>query len=664
MTFLPRALSDFSRAVFNPSTPALQFALKNMLGGGLALYLAFILQMQQPQWALTTVFIVNQPLSGMVLSKGAYRLLGTFVGAVVSLGMIGLFGQASWLFLWCMALWLGFCTAGASLYRNNASYGFVLAGYTTAIIALPATAAPLNVFDQAQARFFEITLGILCASLVSTVLWPRRIEHQLAVQARGAWQSGMAAAASELLGVDQRKGLLDAMGRIVSVDAQRDHAAFEGPLGRLRAQALRVMSRDLLSLLRVARGVARQRLMLDQRAGEAIDPIIASVAQALADGGETALNQQAVVVDETLLVQGLEPQLHACLMRLTVVLRLATVAAQTLTAVEQGDEVTDAPGPLAWHRDIEQGVMSGLRSALAFLAVAALWVFTAWPAGLGAVSISGVVLSLFAGREAPAGAAMNFLKGIALSVPVAALVAYGLLPGWEGFPMLCLGLGVPLFMASLCLSQPSIAPVASSFCIFFVNNVAPSNVMNYDLEQFLNKALATMIGVGIAVVVFRLVTLGPGARHYRRLVEASLADLSQLARRPLAQAEGWFGGRMADRLMRLARYRNAHPDEPNLHWHDGLYGLDLGGELLHLRGCLVDASGSLARERDRYLRDVARLLKQVRPAPEVLQLLDEVSARLQEALDVDVQLTARRRELAQVAVGQVRSVWRRWCQKS
>ncbi|WP_213881013.1 FUSC family protein [Pseudomonas sp. dw_358] len=659
-TFLPPALDDFFKAVFNPSRPALQFAVKNLIGGGLALYLAFILEMQQPQWALTTVFIVNQPLSGMVLSKGAYRMLGTFVGAVVSLGMIALFGQTPVLFLLSMALWLGICTAGASLYRNNASYGFVLAGYTTAIIALPSTAAPLSVFDQAQARFFEITLGIVCASLVSTVLWPRRIEHQLAVQARGAWQSGMAAAASELLGTDLRQGLLDALGRIVSVDAQRDHAAFEGPDGRVRAQALRVMSRDLLSLLRVARGVARLRLMLDPSDGKSVDPLIQGVAQALADGGEAALHQQAVVVDESLLVSGLEPPVHLCLMRLTVVLQLAGVAGQTLAAVEQGSEVRNAPGPLAWHRDLEQGVMSGLRSALAFLAVAGLWVFTAWPAGLGAVSICGVVLSLFAGREAPAGAALNFLKGIAVSVPVAALVSF-LLPGGDAFSMLCLGLGVPLFMASLCLSQPAIAPIASSFCIFFVNNVAPANVMIHDLDSFINRALATLVGVGVSVLVFRVVSLGPGVRHYRRLVQASLSDLSQLTRRPLAQAESWFGGRMADRLMRLARYRTQHPDEPNLEWHHGLNGLDLGGELLHLRGCLVDADPSLARERDLYLRNLGRLFKQGEPSPGQSDLLDEPSERLLKALDANTGLTPRRQELARAAVVQVQYVWHSWC---
>nr|WP_249674864.1 FUSC family protein [Pseudomonas sp. PIA16] len=658
---MPRAVNDFFKAVFSPTTPALQFALKNMMAGGLALYLAFILDMQQPQWALTTVFVVSQPLSGMVLSKGAYRLLGTLVGAVVSLGMIALFGQAPVLFLSCMALWLGFCTAGASLYRNNASYGFVLAGYTTAIIALPATTAPLNVFDQAQARLFEITLGIICASLISTVLWPQRIERQLAVQARDAWKTGMAAAASELLGVDQRKGLLQALGRIVSVDAQRDHAAFEGPLGRLRGQALRVMSRDLLSLLRVARGVARLRSMLDDAARTYLDPLIDGVAQALADGSETALNQQAVLLDEYLLDTPMAPQVHTCLMRLTVVVRLAAVAVQTLQALEQGQAISQAPGPLAWHRDLEQGALAGLRSALAFLAVAALWVFTAWPAGLGAVSICGVVLSLYAGREAPGAAAMNFLKGIALSVPVAAVVAFALLPSWEGFPMLCLGLGVPLFMASLCLSQPSIAPIAASFCIFFVNNVAPSNVMSYDLEQFLNKALATLFGVGISVVVFKLVTLTPGLRHYRRLIHASLADLSQLARRPLDQAEGWFGGRMADRLMRLARYRLQHPDEPDLHWQNGLNGLDLGGELLHLRGCLVEAAPALAGERERYLRDLARLLKQGAPAPGQEALLDAPSERLLKVLDADTQLTARRQELARAAALQVQSIWQGWC---
>lgn len=77
-----------------------------------------------------------------------------------------------------------------------------------------------------------------------------------------------------------------------------------------------------------------------------------------------------------------------------------------------------------------------------------------------------MVLSLFAGRETPSASSLNFLKGIALSVPIARVVGLGLLPGWDGFPLLCVGLGGPLFCVSLCMSRPRMASVASAFCIF------------------------------------------------------------------------------------------------------------------------------------------------------------------------------------------------------
>ncbi|WP_033885732.1 FUSC family protein, partial [Pseudomonas aeruginosa] len=89
-----------------------------------------------------------------------------------------------------------------------------------------------------------------------------------------------------------------------------------------------------------------------------------------------------------------------------------------------------------------------------------------------------------------------------------------------GFPLLCLGLGVPLFFAALCVNRASLAGIASPFCIFFVKNVAPSNSMSYDLAHFLNNALSTVLGVAFAVLVFNLVSLRPGERHYRRMLQA------------------------------------------------------------------------------------------------------------------------------------------------
>jgi uncharacterized membrane protein YccC len=654
-------LPDFWQATLTPSRNDLLFALRNMIAGGVALYLAFCFDLQQPQWALTTVFIVGQSTSGMVLAKGAYRLVGTFVGAMVSIAMIGVFGQAPLLFLLCMALWLAFCTTGASLLRNHASYGFVLAGYTTAIIALPATAAPLGVFDEAVARCQEISLGILCASIASTILWPRRVEQVLAVQARAAWQAGVRAAASELLGNDQRKGLLEALSRLVAVDSQRDHAWFEGPKGRRRSQALRVLSRDLLSLLRAARGVARQRMMLDETA--AVVPLIEEVAAALQQERLDDLPDLSRRLGLALQAPHLGQEVHFCLMQLARVLRLIELGGLTLVAVEEGRVPPGAPGAMSWHRDIEQGVLGGLRSALAFLAVAAFWIFTAWPSGLGAVSICGVVLSLFAARENPSASSLNFLKGIALSIPVAGFVCFVLLPGFDGFPLLCLALGVPLFFASLCMSRLKLAATASAFCIFFVNNVGPSNVMTYDFAAFLNKAIATLVGVGIAVVVFRLIQLNPGEHHYRRMFKASLFDLAQLTSRPLEQAESWFGGRMADRLIRLSRYSETLPADRRAHWDNGLLGLDLGDELLELRACLACSRGALAIERDRYLRALEAALEEGGPSVANESLMDAASVAMLEALEQPSALTEQDREMARAAVLQLRFTWRKWCRR-
>ena len=145
-------MRDSLSAFLTPSLPALQFAGKTLLSGGLALWCAFRFDLDQPQWALMTAFIVAQPLAGMVVQKGLARLLGTLVGTALSVLFMGLFAQAPWLFLLVMALWLGLCTAASTLLRSAWAYAFVLAGYTVAIICLPIIGKPLLVFDEAVAR--------------------------------------------------------------------------------------------------------------------------------------------------------------------------------------------------------------------------------------------------------------------------------------------------------------------------------------------------------------------------------------------------------------------------------------------------------------------------------------------------------------------------------
>ncbi|TWI55694.1 putative membrane protein YccC [Pseudomonas duriflava] len=641
-----------------PSPLALTFAIKTLFAAGLALWLAFRFDLEQPTWAMMTVFIVSQPLSGMVVAKGLFRLMGTVLGTVMSVVLIALFAQAPWAFLLALALWLGFCTAASTLLRNHVSYGFVLAGYTVAIIGLPAIAQPLTIFDQAVARCTEICLGIIVASLVSSLFWPQRVERSLAQQAAGVWQAGLQAVRAEVAGAEA-SGLLGVFGQIVAVDAQRDHTWFEGYRGRQRARALRLFCRDLLSVLRTARGLARQWNALTPGEREAVQPWREEVLNCLEQMDEATIEALLERLRQAAGESALDNDQCYFLARLGILLRKVLTAAQSVRAVSLGVVDDSAPSALSWHRDLQTSIWYGLRSAIALLGLGVFWLSTAWPAATGAMLLGAVLCSLFANRDNAVQIGLGFLRGIGYAVVSAIIVSQVVLPQWTGFPMLAMAMGIPLFFAALGMAAPpGIAGTATAFALHFIVLVSPSNHSHVEMTTLLNQAQALLIGVGFAVVVFRLITLRHPRRLIGRILAATTYDLQRLTNRPLAISETWFGGRMADRLLQLARNINLMPLEERKRWHDGLLALDLGNELLHLRACLEGATGMRALERDRFLREFSEALSNGMTSVRADQL-DRPAERLQAVLASSSDEPAR---LAQGAVRQLQRTWQLWCQ--
>lgn len=649
------------QALFAPSNLALKFAIKTVLGGGLALWLAMRWGLEQPSWALMTAFIVAQPLSGMVVQKGLARLAGTLVGTFMSVVFIALFAQAPWLFLLTLALWLALCTAASTQLRSAWAYSFVLAGYTVAIIALPSINHPLQVFDQAVARCTEICLGIVCATATSALLWPMRVEQQLAGQARQAWQNGLQASSAMLGGEDEgRKGLLEILGRIVAIDAQREHAWFEGNRGRQRARAIRGLSQKLMVLLRISRSVRRQWRQLDEAEADRLAPWLNEVRAQLAEPDPPSLLLLRQRIWDAAHDEQISSAEHYCLARMALLLDVAMAATQALQDAEQGRAPKDVPQGLAVHRDLPLALLFGSRSALAFLAMASFWLATAWPAAPGGLVLTCVVCSLFASRENGAQIGLSFLRGILLAIPVAFLVGQILLPQWSSFAMLCLGMGVPLFLGALGMAHPRTGATATSYCLHFIVLVAPLNTMQFDVAAMLNSAQAMLLGVGAAVMAFRLVLLRHPAWLGRRLRAATQSDLVRLTRRDLRGADSWFGGRMADRLMQLARHASELPEAERKRWDDGVHALDIGDELVHLRMCLAVAQAPLGPAERHYLQQLEAVLASG-PAPGRSQRLDAATEQFIEALRRQPPSDPLR--LAVGAVLQLRSSWGKWCHR-
>src|SRR6478736_9274652 len=151
------------------------FALKTFAASILALVIALAMDLPRPYWAMATVYITSQPLAGATSSKAFFRVLATLIGATMTVVMVPNLVNAPELLCLTIALWVGLCLYLSLLDGTPRSYVFMLSGYTVALIAFPAVSDPGSIFDTALARVEEISLGIICASLVSTVVFPRSV---------------------------------------------------------------------------------------------------------------------------------------------------------------------------------------------------------------------------------------------------------------------------------------------------------------------------------------------------------------------------------------------------------------------------------------------------------------------------------------------------------
>ncbi|MRI57107.1 FUSC family protein, partial [Methylobacterium sp. DB1607] len=252
------------------------FSLKTFGAGMLALYLAFWIDLPKPYWALGTVYITSQVLAGATRSKALYRVLGTLLGAIVSVVLVPNLASAPELLTVAIALWVAFCLYVSLLDRTPRSYLMMLGGYTAALIGFPSVAEPGTMFDTAVARTEEITLGILCASLVNTVVLPQSVAPMIASRL-DLWLSGARGWVIEVLGrnrtgEDSQAKRLRLAAEAVAFDALATPLRYDMTGAERSADAMATLRQHMLMFLPIASAIA-DRIEALQRAGALPQPV-------------------------------------------------------------------------------------------------------------------------------------------------------------------------------------------------------------------------------------------------------------------------------------------------------------------------------------------------------------------------------------------------------
>ena len=155
-----------------------------------------------------------------------------------------------------LAVWIGLCTFASKLARNFAAYGFVLAGYTVAIVGISGALDPGNALFIAQARVTEVLLGIMTTAAISHLVLPTSLAQSLR-QTVASSRTELADAAVALLEGRAAALLSKLTGQVIAIENLRASAVFEDRDIRDRSDAIRRLGVAMLGVIDVAQLLGR-----------------------------------------------------------------------------------------------------------------------------------------------------------------------------------------------------------------------------------------------------------------------------------------------------------------------------------------------------------------------------------------------------------------------
>jgi uncharacterized membrane protein YccC len=593
------------------------YLFKALAAALLALGVAMKLELPQPGSAMTTVFIVMQPQSGMVFAKSFYRICGTLVGLVVMLLLLGLFAQQPELFIVSTAIWIGVCTAGAARYRNFRSYGFVLAGYTAAVIGFPASQHPDGAFLSALARVTVVMVGIISAGTVSALVFPQYAGEKMRTAVCARFSSFVEFLSTSLSGRPDRSHIEAANARfvddIVGFEAIRSVAVFDSPDARMRSGRLSRLNSEFMAAS--TRFYALHQLINRLHdAGssvtiDALEPYFKEIAPLLNKSGEPVVSA-ADAAHAAVQLEGFKVELprrvRATRAELEVrpdvrLLDFDTAAELLYRFVDDLHAYTTTYASLAvdthererWVERYEPKTnaiaagVAGVRAALVIMVLGAFWIATAWPSGSMLVLTAATYCALVSSSPYPTRFAFQMAGGTLLSSLAGLIAMFVIYPHINGFPLLCAALTPFLLLGVYMTTKPSIAGYGIGYCIYFCFLAGPDNLIHYDPMSFMNNALALVLALLVSSIAFA-VLLPPSTPWLRnRLLVDLRRQVVAACHARLTRLPSRFESGTRDLMFQISALAESEPEvkRDTLRWLFAV--LEVGNAMIHLRSKLA-----------------------------------------------------------------------------
>ncbi|BDG10650.1 FUSC family protein [Anaeromyxobacter paludicola] len=592
------------------------YALRVLAACLLALWIALRLDLASPSSAALTALIVSNPRASLSLEKSLYRLLGTLVGAGVALLLMVLFPQQRDLVILGLAIWTGTCVAGSAWFRGSQAYGWALSGYTACLVAFATYAQPDQTFDIVIDRLTTVSLGVICGGVANAVAFPGRSREEILQAVRAAVRDFGAYASACLTGVWRRSEAEVAEQHFVRdamrLETVRVWHAFEDPdpsatrrlegfisyfmIASTTARAVEQVRADL-----AARGLRDVLAAAEPLGDQLLSALRGSAARLPEAAGEAATAAERLAglarrwgtsADEARarLGPGASPEDR---LELDSVLALLRQLLRDARELARHDAELEAPRagrpplpsrPIRRRQDPLSAAAAGIRAAVTFLAVCALWILTGWPDGNYAAVAAAVGCAIFAGAPMPLRAAGRELAGYALGLAAALVCSTFVLPRMQGFPLLAAGLAPFLLLGGYLTSRPSTAPLGFPYQAMIFVAIRITGVTQYDVEAIVNSILANMVGMVAVLVSFAVILPTDSRWRAARLERALTREVRAALGSRRSHLRHRFEAGVRDLTLQLAELPGAGAAERERRVLRGMTVLEAGHAVIALRG--------------------------------------------------------------------------------
>ncbi|WP_407177269.1 FUSC family protein [Bradyrhizobium sp. STM 3562] len=628
------------------------FALKTFAAAMLALVIALWLNLPRPYWAMASVYITSQPLAGATSSKAVYRLIGTLVGAATSVLMVPNLVNAPELLCLAVAAWVSLCLYFSLMDGTPRSYAFMLSGYTVAIIGFPAVSDPGNIFDAAVARVQEISLGIICASLISSTFFPRGI-GAAAFERLGYWLATARELSREALaggGTRREQRLQQLLREAVELETLQVHLAYDRLSDVGTAQALRMLRPHMLLLPAILASINDRitalgprlrtdhpglaRLFDDISAWIVDDSDAPQAARELQDRIEAQRPRLGTGSDwDQILITSL-------LIRLQELIDLLQDCRAVGPALAQGTNPSrvslrfkpESGVAQTRYRDRTLAMWSAGGAAASVLLCCAFWIGTGWPDGASAPMMAAVGSSIFASQDDPTIGIRRFGVWAAVAIMIVAVYLFALLPPISTLEALIVLLAPAFILFGYLMARPATTSIGTALGVNAATLMALQSAYAADFVAFANSSIAFIIGIVAAIVVTRTARSVGAEWIAHRVLRAGWVSLAVAAEHRGRRDRASFLGAMLGRLDQLVQRLAAIPEIARRDV-DNLSQLRVGLNIIDLRRARHHLSPTSLHAIDRMLDRLATAFRSHSEGPMPRSLLSDIDAALAATVD-------------------------------